>query len=159
MRISRGMDSDRRTLSIGDLAERTGLAPSAIRFYESKGLVTPERTGGGQRRFSRADVRRLSFVLITQRLGFTLARIRELLETLPTAANPTRRDWERLARGFRDELDERIDGLVALRARLSSCIGCGCLSLRECRIVNPDDEAHSNGPGPRFLVGDEPAGN
>ena len=149
------MDSHNLTLSIGELAERTGLAHSAIRFYESKGLVTSERTAGGQRRFARSDVRRLSFVLITQALGFSLATIREHLDALPAEGSPTRRDWERMARGFRKELDERISGLESLRERLTSCIGCGCLSLRECRIYNPGDEAAELGPGPRYLMGDE----
>jgi len=149
------MDSHNLTLSIGELAERTGLAHSAIRFYESKWLVTSERTAGGQRRFARSDVRRLSFVLITQALGFSLATIREHLDALPAEGSPTRRDWERMARGFRKELDERISGLESLRERLTSCIGCGCLSLRECRIYNPGDEAAELGPGPRYLMGDE----
>ena len=150
------MHSDHATLSIGEVAERTGLAHSAIRFYEEEGLVAPERSAGRQRRFDRADVRRLSFVMITQRLGFTLAEIRAHLDALPEGRSPTRRDWDRLARGFRDELDERIRGLQALRERLSSCIGCGCLSLRECGIVNPDDVAAERGAGPRYLVGDAP---
>ena len=150
------MDSHQVSLSIGELSERTGLAQSAIRFYESKGLVRPERSDGGQRRFARADVRRLSFLLITQSLGFSLAEIREHLDALPGEGPPTRRDWERMARGFREQLDERLRGLESLRDRLTSCIGCGCLSLRECRIVNPGDAAAAKGAGPRFLLGDEP---
>ena len=149
------MDSHQASLSIGELSERTGLAHSAIRFYESKGLVKPERSGGGQRRFARSDVRRLSFLLITQSLGFSLAEIREHLDALPEEGRPTRRDWERMARGFREQLDERIRGLESLRERLTSCIGCGCLSLRECRIVNPEDAAAEKGAGPRFLLGDQ----
>lgn len=143
-------------ITIGELADRTGLATSAVRFYERKGLVHATRTRSGQRRFVRADIRRLSFVLITQRLGFSLAEIRAELERLPAGASPTERDWKRLAGGFRRRLDERIDGLVALRDRLTSCIGCGCLSLRVCRIYNPGDTAASHGEGPRYLLGDEP---
>ena len=143
-------------LSIGELAERTGLAPSAIRFYERKGLVAPAERVGGKRRFSRGDVRRLSFVIVTQRLGFTLAEIRERLDELGEKEAPTRRDWERLARSFRAELEARIRGLELLRDRLTSCIGCGCLSLRACALHNPGDAAADAGPGPRYLLGDDP---
>lgn len=143
-------------LSIGYVGQRTGLAASAIRFYEDAGLVRPERDAGGRRVFSRGDVRRLSFVLIAQRLGFSLAEIREVLAGLPKGRNPTRADWTRLATGFRAEIDARIEGLSALRARLDGCIGCGCLSLDTCAIYNPQDAAAAKGAGPRYLMGDRP---
>jgi len=144
-------------LSIGELAERTGLAVSAIRFYESKGLVAPSRNQGGQRRFERSDIRRLSFVLIAQTLGFSLAEIDAALASLPDRRTPNQRDWERLSAKFRQKIEERIDGLTSLRERLSSCIGCGCLSLARCRIYNPDDRASERGSGPRYLLGDPDA--
>lgn len=139
-------------LSIGRLAERTGLAVSAIRHYESLGLVHAERNAGGQRRFRRADIRRLSFVLIAQRLGFSLAEIGAQLEHLPRSAAPTAADWRRMGRGFRRDIDARIAELERLRDTLDGCIGCGCLSLERCALYNADDHAASRGPGPRFLL-------
>ncbi len=144
-------------ISIGQMAERTGLAVSAIRYYETEGLVRPIRTTGGQRQFHRADIRRLSFVRITQNLGFTIAEIRAQLDRLPEARTPTKRDWERLARGFRTELDRRIAAMEALRDNLDGCIGCGCLSLQRCKLYNPDDGARQLGSGPRYLMGNEAA--
>ncbi|MEM6460619.1 MAG: redox-sensitive transcriptional activator SoxR [Pseudomonadota bacterium] len=144
-------------LAIGELARRTGLAVSAIRFYESQGLLTSERNAGGQRRFLRSDIRRLSFVQIAQQLGFTIDQIRRQLESLPEGRTPTKADWSRISRGFRRELDARIDLLSRLRDNLDGCIGCGCLSLRKCRLYNPDDRARSLGYGPRYLMGDKPA--
>jgi MerR family redox-sensitive transcriptional activator SoxR len=141
-------------ISIGQMAERTGLAVSAIRYYETEGLVRPIRTAGGQRQFHRADIRRLSFVRITQQLGFTIAEIRAQLDRLPEGRTPNRRDWERLARGFRAELDRRITSLKDLRDNLDGCIGCGCLSLTRCRLYNPEDGARQLGAGPRYLMGD-----
>jgi len=141
------------SLSIGDLANRTGLAITAIRFYEAEGLITFTRNAGGQRRFKRGDIRRLSFVKISQSLGFSLAEIRETLSKLPDARTPTKRDWERLSRHFAKEIDNRIEGLRLLRENLSGCIGCGCLSLSTCRLYNPDDAAATLGPGPRYLMG------
>ena len=141
-------------LSIGDLASRTGLSVSAIRFYETKGLVTPRRNAGGQRRFLRADVRRLSFVLIAQQLGFSIDRIRRQLDRLPEGRTPTARDWAGISRAFRRELDERIGTLTRLRDNLDGCIGCGCLSLRKCALYNPLDRAARLGSGPRYLMGD-----
>jgi len=143
-------------ISIGQLAARTGLAVSAIRFYEDKGLVHPERNAGGQRRYQRADIRRLSFILIAQKLGFSLARIRELIDGLPDERTPTRSDWTRIGRSFRSEIDARIAELELLRDRLDQCIGCGCLSLKACALYNPKDRAAQNGTGPRYLVGDRP---
>lgn len=144
-------------ISIGQMAERTGLAVSAIRYYETEGLVRPIRTAGGQRQFHRADIRRLSFVRITQQLGFTIAEIREQLSRLPEGRTPNKRDWERLARGFRDELDRRIAAMEALRDNLDGCIGCGCLSLQRCKLYNPGDGARRLGTGPRYLLGDRSA--
>lgn len=144
------------TLSIGDVSARTGLAPSAIRFYEDAGLVAPFRNAGGQRRFLRADIRRLSFIMIAQGLGFTLAEIREALASLPEGRAPNKADWTRLSRQFRRHLDERITQMQALRDKLDGCIGCGCLSLATCRLYNPDDSASERGEGPRYLKGDKP---
>ena len=144
-------------IPIGQLAERTGLAVSAIRFYEEKGLVTPLRTPSGQRRFLRSDIRRLSFVKIAQQLGFSIEDIRTQLAGLPQGRTPTRADWARISRRFRGELDARITALTELRDRLDGCIGCGCLSLKTCRLYNPDDQARRHGPGPRYLMGDQPA--
>ncbi|MEZ6015805.1 MAG: redox-sensitive transcriptional activator SoxR [Planctomycetota bacterium] len=152
------MDSTSSHITIGELAERTGLATSALRFYESKGLLTATRTTGGQRRYARADIRRVSFILITQTLGYSLAQIADQLAQLPESQPPTKRDWERLAHGFRRDIDERIRGLQRLRDKLSSCIGCGCLSLQSCRIYNKADAAADHGPGPRYLMGDSPQG-
>lgn len=143
-----------RGVSIGYVARRTGLAVSAIRFYEEAGLVHPGRDRGGRRVFARGDIRRLSFIRIAQRLGFSLADIGAALASLPEGRNPTREDWAKLAGGFRDEIDARIDGLTALRDKLDGCIGCGCLSLDRCSIYNPQDRASELGDGPRYLMGD-----
>lgn len=142
------------TIPIGEVAARTGLATSAIRFYEEAGLVRPARDGAGRRRFHRSDIRRLSFVLVAQQLGFTLAEIRGELERLPEGRPPTKADWSRIARHFRRSLDERIATLERLRDRLDGCIGCGCLSLQACQLYNPGDRAAGRGAGPRYLVGD-----
>ncbi|MEO1013753.1 MAG: redox-sensitive transcriptional activator SoxR [Pseudomonadota bacterium] len=144
------------TISIGDLAARTGLAVSAIRFYEDKGLVRPLRDAGGRRQFKRSDVRRVSFVIAAQRLGFSLSEIAERLAALPDGRTPTAADWEKIGRAFRHEIDARIAGLQDLRERLSSCIGCGCLSLKTCALYNPGDAAARRGTGPRYLLGDAP---
>ncbi len=141
-------------LSIGLIAERTGLSVSAIRFYESRGLVSPDRNAGGQRRFRASDIRRLSFVLIAQQLGFTIEQIGEQLRALPAGRAPTQRDWARMSRGFRADIDERIDALTRLRDRLDGCIGCGCLSLKKCGLYNAYDRAAGLGAGPRFLLDD-----
>ena len=141
-------------LSIGELARRTGLSVSAIRFYEQRGLVTAIRTGGNQRRFLRSDIRRLSFAMIAQRLGLTLAEIEAELATLPQGRAPTREDWRAVSRRVRGALDARIAMLEKTRDLLDGCIGCGCLSLDRCAIYNPSDRAARAGPGPRFLLGD-----
>ena len=143
-------------LSIGQLAERTGLAVSAIRYYETQGLVSPERNAGGQRRFLRSDIRRLSFVQIAQQFGFTIGQIREQFAALPDGRTPTKQDWTRISRSFRAELDQRIETLTNLRNNLDGCIGCGCLSLRKCALYNPQDRAAKRGTGPRYLMGDRP---
>jgi MerR family transcriptional regulator, redox-sensitive transcriptional activator SoxR len=143
-------------LTIGELARRTGLAVSAIRFYEEKGLVSAIRSPGNQRRFLRADIRRLSFALIGQRLGLSLAEVAAELATLPQGRAPTQSDWRRISERIRDRLNERIALLQSVRDRLDGCIGCGCLSLERCALYNPADRAAGLGPGPRFLLGDRP---
>ena len=143
-------------LSIGALAARTGLAVSAIRYYEAQGLIKPWRNAGGQRRFERADLRRLSFVMIAQQFGFTLPQIKAQLDQLPGGRTPTKADWSKISGTFRDALDARILTLTKLRDNLDGCIGCGCLSLDSCRLYNPADRAAQNGQGPRFLLGDSP---
>ena len=152
-----GKRADKGMISIGQMADRTGLAVSAIRYYETEGLVHPIRTEGGQRQFYRADIRRLSFVRITQQLGFSIAEIRDQIGKLPEGRTPTKADWTRLARGFRRELDARIATMEALRDSLDGCIGCGCLSLKRCALYNPDDGARRRGSGPRYLMGDSAA--
>lgn len=143
-------------LAIGGLAARTGLSVSAIRFYEEKGLVRPDRNAGGQRRYERSDIRRLSFVMIAQKTGLSIAEIAEALASLPDGRTPTKADWERLSRKMRAGLDERIAMLERLRRRLDGCIGCGCLSLKACALYNPDDALGAKGPGPRLVIADGP---
>ena len=139
-------------LPIGQVAQRTGLSVSAIRFYEDRGLITAGRNAGGQRRFHRSDIRRLSFVKICQTLGFSIADIRAILSQLPAGCTPTKRDWTKLSAQFRHDLDRRITQMQALRDRLDGCIGCGCLSMEACKLYNPDDTAGDEGSGPRFLL-------
>jgi len=139
-------------LTIGELAARTGLSVSAVRFYEGKGLVHPIRTAGNQRRFLRADIRRISFALIAQQLGFTLPQIAAELATLPEGSAPTAADWKRISRGFRQVIETRVAQLQRTLDDLDGCIGCGCLSLRKCALYNPDDRAAANGAGPRFIL-------
>ena len=143
-------------LSIGELSRRTGMSVSAIRFYEARGLVKAVRTGGNQRRFLRADIRRLSFAQIAQQLGLTLAEISAELATLPQGRAPTRQDWQGISRRIRRALDRRIEMLEKTRDLLDGCIGCGCLSLDRCALFNPNDRAAKGGVGPRFLLGDRP---
>ncbi|ERP98813.1 transcriptional regulator [Labrenzia sp. C1B10] len=143
-------------LTIGDLSERTGLSVSAIRFYEEKGLVHPSRNAGGQRRFLRADIRRLSFVLVAQEFGFSIAEIAAQLQRLPEGRAPTKADWTRISRDFRSHLDRKIERMTALRNKLDGCIGCGCLSMKTCQLYNAGDAAASKGRGPRYLLGDRP---
>ena len=139
-------------LSIGELARRTGLSVSAIRFYEEKGLVEALRTAGNQRRFLRSDARRLSFILIAQRLGLQLAEIEQELAKLPQGRTPNARDWNKISRSIRAQLDARISELERVRDRLDGCIGCGCLSLKKCRLYNKDDKLAARGPGPRQVL-------
>jgi MerR family redox-sensitive transcriptional activator SoxR len=142
-------------LTIGEVADRSGLAASAIRFYERQGLVRAERTAGGQRRFRRDVLRRIAFIRIAQRVGLSLEEIVEALAELPADKAPNAQDWQRLTRGWRQRIDNRIGLLEALRSGLTSCIGCGCLSLRTCALSNPDDLAAALGPGSRYLLPDE----
>ncbi|MGO9874943.1 MAG: redox-sensitive transcriptional activator SoxR [Acidimicrobiia bacterium] len=140
-------------LSIGEVADRTGVSVSALRFYEAEGMVTSARSPGGQRRFPRDALRRVAFIRVAQRVGLTLDDIRAALATLPEQRTPTAADWARLSRAWKSNLDERIRLLERVRDDLSSCIGCGCLSLQACRLYNPDDRARVLGQGPRYLLG------
>ena len=139
-------------LSIGEVARRTGLSVSAIRFYESRGLVSAGRNSGGQRRFARSDIRRLSFVIIAQQMGFSIERIADALAPLPVHRAPTKNEWGIMAKGFHADLDQRIGILTRLRDKLDGCIGCGCLSLDSCELYNPEDRAAAAGPGPRNVI-------
>ncbi len=138
-------------ISIGEVSERSGLAASAVRFYERQGLIHAVRTSGGQRRFRRDVLRRIAFIRIAQRVGLTLDEIRAALGGLPVDRAPSRQDWTRLTRGWRERIDQRIALLEALRGGLTNCIGCGCLSLRTCALSNPGDLASALGPGPRYV--------
>jgi MerR family transcriptional regulator, redox-sensitive transcriptional activator SoxR len=142
-------------IGIGILAERTGVAISAIRYYETAGLIRSERSRGGQRRFLRADIRRLSFVLIAQQLGFSLSEIRAMLSRLPDGRAPTKQDWRAISVAIRKDLDDRIARLERMRSSLDGCIGCGCLSLAKCALYNPEDKARKMGTGARYLLSDE----
>lgn len=141
-------------ISIGDLAKRTGLSVSAIRFYEERGLVEPFRSPGKQRRFLRSDIRRLSFIRIAQQLGLSIDGIAAELSKLPLGRTPNAADWKRISLEMRKLLDERIAALSRTRDLLDGCIGCGCLSLRKCQLYNPGDKAAQRGAGPRYLLGD-----
>lgn len=146
-------------ISIGQLADRTGLSVSAIRFYETKGLVRPMRNSGGQRRFLRSDIRRLSFVLIAQQLGLPLSEIEEVLSMLPQSRTPTQKDWTGISHAIRDALDAQIAKLQRTRDNLDGCIGCGCLSLKKCKLYNAEDKAASRGAGPQYLLRDRSEAN
>lgn len=141
-------------LTIGDVAARGGIASSALRFYEAQGLIASSRTTGNQRRYERAVLRRVALIRAGRAAGIPLERIRAALDTLPTSRTPTRRDWERLSRDWRDDLDRRIDTLHSIRDRLTTCIGCGCLSIDRCALLNPSDEAAHMGPGAHYLQQD-----
>jgi MerR family redox-sensitive transcriptional activator SoxR len=140
-------------LTIGEVSARSGVAASALRFYESVGLISAQRTTGNQRRYDRAVLRRVAVIQAGSAAGIPLERIRTALDTLPSRKTPTRRDWERMSRRWRRELDERIAALEALRDRLTTCIGCGCLSIDRCALLNPGDEAYEDGAGARFFSG------
>lgn len=141
-------------IPIGEIAARTGLAVSAVRYYETQRLVHPIRSTGGQRHFRRSDIRRLSFVQIAQQFGFTIAEIRTELAALPDNRTPTKADWSRISHAFRARLDARIATLTRLRDKLDDCIGCGCLSLKKCQLYNKDDHAARLGSGARFVLED-----
>ncbi|MDM4721817.1 redox-sensitive transcriptional activator SoxR [Micromonospora sp. WMMA1363] len=140
------------SLTIGQLAERSGVAPSALRYYERLGLIRAARTGGNQRRYARAELRRVAFIRISQQVGISLDEIRAALDSLPASRTPTPADWARLSRAWRDRLDERIRLLGKLRDDLDGCIGCGCLSLRRCTLYNPGDELGGEGAGARLVL-------
>ncbi|MDP8977639.1 MAG: redox-sensitive transcriptional activator SoxR [Actinomycetota bacterium] len=142
---------DTDLLPIGEVARRAGIATSALRYYEREGLVTPMRSQGGRRHYPRSVLRRLAFVRAAQTVGLSLQEIRAALATLPDGRTPSSADWARLSRSWRDRLDEQIAGLTALRDGLTSCIGCGCLSLRVCALSNPDDTVAAAGAGARYL--------
>ena len=141
-------------LTIGALSERTGVAHSALRFYEAEGLIHATRSDGGQRRYPRDILRRVSFIRIAQQVGLSLDEIRTALSSLPQNRTPTKKDWERLSASWRPRLDAQIAMLERLRDRLTGCIGCGCLSMQACRLLNPGDEAAQRGPGPRYILDD-----
>ncbi|WP_053979959.1 redox-sensitive transcriptional activator SoxR [Marinagarivorans algicola] len=141
-------------MSIGQVAERTGAAVSAIRFYADEQLLPVNRTTGGRRLFERSVIRRVSFILISQQLGYSLSHIKQVLASLPNERTPTKADWEKLSRGFAKDIDQKVAQLQTLKASLSTCIGCGCLSLQKCRLYNPDDKINQRGSGPRYLLGD-----
>ncbi len=143
---------NRQGLTIGQVAERTGLATSAIRYYEDMSLVFPFRNDAGQRRFAPADIRRLSFVMVSQSLGFSIAEIRGALAPLPIDRAPNKADWSRISRKFGKKLDDRIGRMQRLREKLDGCIGCGCLSLKSCSLYNKDDELSRKGTGARHLI-------
>ena len=144
----------RNELTIGELSTRSGVAPSALRFYEAQGLMNAERTSGNQRRYPRATLRRVALIQAGRAAGIPLEQIRAALGTLPSGRTPTRRDWERLSRIWRADIDRRIATLQALRNRLTTCIGCGCLSIDRCSLLNPEDEAAALGPGAHYLQRD-----
>lgn len=141
-------------MTVGQVAERCGIAASAVRYYDDRGLVSSVRSGGGQRRFERDTIRRIAFITAAQAVGRSLAEITESLETLPAQRTPTHDDWNRVATTWRPRLDEQIARLEALRDQLDACIGCGCLSLDRCAMYNPSDVAARLGDGPRYLLGD-----
>lgn len=146
--------SHKDLIPIGEMARRTGLSVSAIRFYEGKGLIEPVRTSGNQRRFLRSDIRRVSFILIVQKLGLSLEQISEHLRALPKGRTPNSFDWWKISEQIREDLDARIAQLERLRDNLDGCIGCGCLSMKHCTIYNADDHLGAKGPGPRQVLQD-----
>lgn len=145
--------SEQEELPIGAVAERSGLAVSALRFYEAHGLIAGRRTASGHRRYPRDVLRRLAVIRAAQQVGFSLVEIEDMVRDLPADHHVTEDEWRELARGWRPQLDERIRVLERLRDQLDRCIGCGCLSLRTCQMANPDDRAGRRGPGPRFWLG------
>ncbi|MBC7300747.1 MAG: redox-sensitive transcriptional activator SoxR [Nocardia sp.] len=144
-------DWQTKELTPGQLSDRSGVAVSALHFYEREGLITSRRTSGNQRRYSRETLRRVAFIRISQRVGIPLSEIRSALDRLPEGRTPTRRDWENVSTTWREDLDDRITQLVRLRDNLTGCIGCGCLSLGSCKLVNEHDRLGAEGPGARVL--------
>jgi MerR family redox-sensitive transcriptional activator SoxR len=144
-------------LKIGEVSRRSGVASSALRFYEERGLIRSTREGSGHRCYSRAVLRRIAFIVFAQRIGLTLEEIAVELEKLPGDRAPTRRDWSRLSTQWTVRIDQRIAELQRLKSGLTECIGCGCLSLDRCTLANPDDRVAARGPGARFWIGDPPA--
>jgi MerR family transcriptional regulator, redox-sensitive transcriptional activator SoxR len=145
-------------LTIGEVSRRSGVAASALRFYEERGLIESERAGSGHRRYRRPVLRRIAFIVFAQRVGLTLDEIGGELAKLPPDRAPTRRDWSRLTKTWSGRIDDRISELRRLQRGLTECIGCGCLSLDRCRLANPNDRAADLGPGPRYWIGDRPVG-
>jgi MerR family redox-sensitive transcriptional activator SoxR len=143
------------SLTIGMLSERSGVRTSALRFYEAEGLIHATRSAAGQRRYTRETLRRVSFIRVAQQVGLTLDEIRDALASLPDKRTPNQRDWHRLSTSWRPRIDAQIAMLERLRDRLDSCIGCGCLSLKVCSLVNAGDEVARRGPGPRYILDDE----
>jgi MerR family redox-sensitive transcriptional activator SoxR len=141
-------------LTIGEVSRRSGVAASALRFYEERGLIRSERAGSGHRRYPRSVLRRIAFIVFAQRIGLTLEEIAAELAKLPPDRAPNRSDWSRLSSSWTTRIDDRISELERLKAGLTECIGCGCLSLDRCRLSNPDDRAGRRGPGPRYWIGD-----
>jgi MerR family transcriptional regulator, redox-sensitive transcriptional activator SoxR len=141
-------------LTIGEASRRSGVAASALRFYEERGLITSERAGSGHRRYPRPVLRRIAFIVFAQRIGLSLDEIGAELAKLPPDRAPTRRDWSRLSSRWTARIDQRIAELERLKVGLTECIGCGCLSLDRCRLANPEDRAAARGPGPRYWIGD-----
>jgi len=150
------MSSLANRVTIGELARRAGVATSALRYYEQLGLICSERTAGGQRRYARAMLRRVAFVRAAQTVGLSLDEVRAALDRLPDERTPNKADWNKVSAPWIRRIDERIAELQRLRATLNSCVGCGCLSLRTCRLSNPDDTAATRGNGARWLLGDTP---
>ena len=141
-------------MSIGEVARRSGVAASALRYYEDRGLISPERTTAAHRRYQRSVLRRVAFIVFAQRVGLSLEEIGQELSKLPEDRVPRRRDWAKLSATWSERIDERIAELERLKAGLTECIGCGCLSLARCKLANPDDRAASTGAGPRYWVGE-----
>jgi MerR family transcriptional regulator, redox-sensitive transcriptional activator SoxR len=148
------IDSVPELLTIGEVAARSGVASSALRFYEERGLISSERASSGHRRFNRPVIRRVAFIVFAQRVGLTLDEIGEELSKLPADRVPTRQDWAKLSTSWSSRIDERIAELERLKEGLTECIGCGCLSLGRCQFANPGDRAGARGPGPRYWIGD-----
>jgi MerR family transcriptional regulator, redox-sensitive transcriptional activator SoxR len=152
------LTTDENSLTIGEIARRSGVATSALRFYEERGLIRSERTSAGHRRFPRSVIRRVAFIVFAQRVGLTLEEVGDELAKLPGNRVPRRSDWAKLSNSWTARIDERIAELERLRAGLTECIGCGCLSLDRCKLANPGDRAGLHGPGPRYWVGDRRPG-